>query len=102
MMTTQDAERALELARQREALHKVAAELLIAQDIGVCDLSTPTSRRDYRQSFRVVHLQDELRGLLRRDLDLQNAEKAKAMEALGVAPNPLAEPEQTGESVRTV
>jgi hypothetical protein len=86
-----DAERVIALSNKREALHRQAHAIKAADRIGVCD---PTERYhgpliNRAPAFVFVHMTEELRALLMRELGEQNAEIEKEISELGFVPDQL-------------
>jgi hypothetical protein len=103
MKTPKDAERAVELCRMREELHRKASAIRTADAIAVCD---PTEKwegaRQVRgPSFRFTHLVDDLRDLVRREAERQITEIDSELGKLGIVPDELAEPEPPEAEPRT-
>jgi hypothetical protein len=94
MKSLRDAERVVELCKEREHLHNLASSIRMADEIAVCDPDhhkhkDPRLRtvNEVPPMFRISRLGDELRDLIKREAAEQIAEIDKELKELGVAPD---------------
>ena len=92
MKSRRDAERAVELCKQRESLHKLAGSIRLADEVAVSDPNEKTGPNYHHRPlanplFRFTHCVDELRDLIKREAAEQIAEIDKELTALGVVPD---------------
>jgi hypothetical protein len=88
MKTRQDAERVVQLCKERDAIHKLAAEIRTAEKIAAA--CTRTNTRVYHSevlTFWFEHLAEELRDLVKREAAAQIATLDEELKVLGVVPD---------------
>jgi hypothetical protein len=108
MQSTKDAERVVELARKREAIHKLAGDIRMSDKIGSAGRDE-SQNRHVEAKWKVLtfrHFADELNDLVKREAAAQIAKIDAEIRSLGVEPDefeaaaPAEETRETDETTR--